>query len=77
MYKGKVYVSISSDIKNVVLKEMHNVPYARNLGYHNTITTVRSQYFWPRMKKEVVNYIAKCLECQKVKTKHRHPTGFL
>ena len=29
------------------------------------------------MKKEVVDFIAKCLECQKVKAKHRHPTGLL
>jgi hypothetical protein len=38
---------------------------------------VRSQYFWPGMKKEVANYISKCLECQKVKTEHRHPTSLL
>jgi hypothetical protein len=25
----------------------------------------------------VANYIAKCLECQKVKTKHRNPVGLL
>jgi hypothetical protein len=29
------------------------------------------------MKKEVVNYIARCLECQKMNIEHRHPTGFL
>jgi hypothetical protein len=29
------------------------------------------------MKKEVVEYIAKCLECQKFKAEHRHPTGLL
>jgi hypothetical protein len=29
------------------------------------------------MKKEVVDCIAKCLECQKVKDEHRHPTSFL
>jgi hypothetical protein len=28
MYKGKVYVLNSSEFKNVVLEEMHNVPYA-------------------------------------------------
>jgi hypothetical protein len=27
IYKGKVYVPNSSELKNVVLKEMHNVPY--------------------------------------------------
>jgi len=29
------------------------------------------------MKKEIVEYIAKCWECQKVKAKHRHPVGLL
>jgi hypothetical protein len=77
MYKGKVYVPNSSELKNEVLKEMHNVPYVGHLGYQKTIAAVRSQYFWPGMKKEVANYIVICLECQKVKTKHRHPTGFL
>jgi hypothetical protein len=29
------------------------------------------------MKKEVVDFIARCLECQKVKDEQRHPTGLL
>jgi hypothetical protein len=29
------------------------------------------------MKKDVVDYIARCMECQKVKAEHRHPTGLL
>jgi hypothetical protein len=29
------------------------------------------------MKKEIVEYIAICMECQKVKAKHRHPTGLI
>ena len=49
-------------MKNAVLKEMHNVPYARHPGYHKEIAVVRSQYFWPGMKKEVANYISRCLE---------------
>jgi hypothetical protein len=41
-------------------------------GYQKTTAAVRSQYFWLGMKKEVANYISRCIECQKVKTKHRH-----
>jgi hypothetical protein len=26
------------------------------------------------MKKDVVDFIARCMECQKVKVEHRHPT---
>jgi hypothetical protein len=29
------------------------------------------------MKKDVVGYITRCIECQKVKVEHRHPTGLL
>jgi hypothetical protein len=48
MYKGKVYVSNSSELKNEMLKEMHNVPCVGNPGYHNTIAVMRSQYFLSR-----------------------------
>jgi len=30
MYKGKLYVPNSSALKNALVKEMHNVPYARH-----------------------------------------------
>jgi hypothetical protein len=29
------------------------------------------------MKTDIVNYVARCLECQQVKVEHRHPTGLL
>ena len=56
---------------------MHSVPYVGHPDYQKTIVAVRSQFFWPRMKKDVVDYIVGCMECQKVKDEHRHPTGFL
>jgi hypothetical protein len=62
MYKGKVYVLNSNELNTVVLKEMNNVPYVEHPRYQKTIAVVRSQYFWSGMKKEVANYISKCLE---------------
>jgi hypothetical protein len=29
------------------------------------------------MKKDIAEYIAKCLECQRVKAEHMHPDGLL
>jgi hypothetical protein len=29
------------------------------------------------MQKEVVKYIDRCLECQKVKVEHKHPSSLL
>jgi hypothetical protein len=77
LYMNIIYVPNSHEFRSMILKEMHNVPYAGHLEYQRTITTVKSQYYWPGMKKEIAEYIAKCLECQKVKAEHRHPNGLL
>jgi hypothetical protein len=77
MYRGRIYVTNSYKLKNMILREMHNVPYVGHPGYQKSIAVVQKQYYWPQMRKEVVDFIAKCLECQKVKDEHRHPTSFL
>lgn len=60
-----------------MLHEMHNVPYARHLGYQKTLTAVIKEYLCSGMKKDVSSYIARCMECQRVKVEHRHPAGLL
>jgi len=77
MHKNRICVPSSGEPRNLVLKKMHDVPYVGNLGYHKTITTIRSQFFWLGMKKDVADYITQCMECQNMKAKHSHPTGLL
>jgi hypothetical protein len=77
LYKNRVYVPNVGELKLVILKEMHNVAYAGHLGYHKTMATVKNHYFWQGRKKEIVEYIARCMECQKVKVGYRHPAGLL
>ncbi|GJW28019.1 putative reverse transcriptase domain-containing protein [Tanacetum coccineum] len=35
------------------------------------------RYWWPGMKKDVVEYVSKCLTCVKVKAEHQRPSGLL
>jgi hypothetical protein len=77
MFRRIVYVHDSLEMKNILLKEVHNVPYVSHPGYQRTISTVNKEYYWSGMKKEVADFIARCLECQKVKVEHKHPTRFL
>ena len=51
--------------------------YDGHPGYQKTMAAVKSHYFWLSLKKEIVEYIARCVECQKVKDEQRHPTGLL
>jgi len=56
---------------------MHNVPYVGHPRYQKIISVVKSQYYWPGMKREIADFISKCLECQRVMAEHRHPAGLL
>jgi len=56
---------------------MHNVPHVEHPGYQKIIEAIISQYFWILMKKDVVDYISRCIAFQRVKDEHRHPMGLL
>jgi hypothetical protein len=77
MHTNIIYVPSSEELRNLVLKEMHNVPYARHPSYQKKIAVVRHQLFWPGMKKDVFYYISRCMECQRVRADHRHQIGML
>jgi hypothetical protein len=77
MYRNIIYVPNSHKLRSMILKEMHSVPYVGHLGYQKIVEAVKSQYYWPSMKKEIVEYIAKCMKCQRVKAEHRHTVGLL
>eukprot|EP00253_Pinus_taeda_P009514 PITA_09514 len=41
------------------------------------IVALRKEYYWPGMKKNVAEYLARCLECQQIKAEHQHLGGLL
>jgi hypothetical protein len=76
-YRNILYIPYCDDLKRFIMDELHKRPYTGHLGYHKMITTTRKQFYWSGLKKEIVEYLAKCIECQHVKVEHRHPIGFL
>jgi hypothetical protein len=77
IYRRKVYVPNDRKLKSLFFPDMHKVPYAGHPNYLKKIVAFKKQHFWLGMKKEVDNFIARCLKCQKFKVEHRHPTSFL
>ena len=61
LYKNRLYVPNIPEIKLLMLNEVHKSTYSRHLGYQKMITMLRKEYFWPNMKNEVVEYIARCI----------------
>ena len=59
------------------MDELHKIPYSGHPRYKNMITMIRKDFFWPNMKKEVVEYLARFLKSQQVKAEHQHPVWLL
>jgi hypothetical protein len=76
-YRGRMYIPKSGDIRSIILKESHKALYCAHLGVKKMYADMRRLFFWVGMKRYVVHFIAKCLECQKVKVNHHHLVGLL
>jgi hypothetical protein len=72
-----MYIPENGDIRSIILKESHRALYCAHLGVKKMYADMRKLFFWVGMKRDVVHFIAKCLECQQVKADHHHPAGLL
>jgi len=63
-FRDKIYVSYSIELKKVILRDFHAKPYLGHLGYQKMLTAVKKFYYWPNLKKDVADFVARCLDCQ-------------
>ena len=61
----------------MILNEAHREVYMAHPGVTKMRVELKPLLFWKGMKADIVNYMARCLECEKVKVEHRHPAGLL
>ncbi|KAL5550478.1 hypothetical protein UlMin_000654 [Ulmus minor] len=75
--KGKICIPNDEDLRNQLLEEAHTTPYSVHPGATNMYKDMKEVFWWSGMKKDVENYVAKCLVCQKIKAEHQRPAGVL
>jgi hypothetical protein len=51
-FKNRIYIPDSTELKLIVLDEVHKKPYSGHPGYQKTITTIRKLFYWNNMKGE-------------------------
>ncbi|KAL0411358.1 UNVERIFIED_CONTAM: Transposon Ty3-G Gag-Pol polyprotein [Sesamum latifolium] len=60
-------------LREEILREAHNAPYAMHPGTVKMYQNLRPYYWWQTMKKDVAEFVAKCMTCQQVKAEHQAP----
>ncbi|GJT28225.1 putative reverse transcriptase domain-containing protein [Tanacetum coccineum] len=59
------------------MDEAHKSKYSIHPGADKMYYDLRDRYWWPGMKKDIAEYVSKCLTCLKVKAEHQRPSGLL
>ena len=74
--EGDLSDEFNKDRKKKILYEFHDCPVGGQTGMNKTYRAIKSQYFWPNMRREVEEYVKQCRRCQVNKMlnpKHKAP----
>ncbi|CAN6712631.1 unnamed protein product [Malus baccata var. baccata] len=75
MQENKMYVPNNEELKKEILDEAHCSAYAMHPGGTKMYHTIRPFYYWPGMKREIADYVSRCIICQQVKAERKKPFG--
>ena len=76
-YKDRVCVPDDNDLRKAILEEAHSGPFAIHPGSTKMYQDLKMSFWWSGMKKEISEFVTKCLVCQRVKAEHQVPLGLL
>ena len=77
MQGNRMYVPNNAELKKDILDEAHISAYAMHPGGTKMYHTIRPFYYWPGMKREIAEYISRCIICQQVKAERKKPFGLM
>nr|GEV07368.1 putative reverse transcriptase domain-containing protein [Tanacetum cinerariifolium] len=59
------------------MDEAHTSRYSVHLGSDKMYYDLRDLHWWPGMKRDIAEYVSRCLTCFKIKAEHQKPSGLL
>ncbi|GJY82592.1 putative reverse transcriptase domain-containing protein [Tanacetum coccineum] len=76
-YLDRIWVPLKGEVRTLIMDEAHRSKYSVHPGADTMYYDLRDRYWWPGMKKDIAEYVSKCLTCLKVKDEHQRPSGLL
>ncbi|GER25294.1 ty3-gypsy retrotransposon protein [Striga asiatica] len=77
LYKGRVYVPETDRLRHDIVQYFHESKTGGHSGVHRTWARLSTTFYWPGVKNEVQEFVAKCDVYQRVKSDYRKLGGFL
>ncbi|KAA3461709.1 DNA/RNA polymerases superfamily protein [Gossypium australe] len=76
-FRDQVYVLRNEELIRKILHEEHNGCLNIHPGSTKMYNDLRKWYWWLGMKKDIFEFVSRCLICQQVKAGHQVPSGLL
>jgi hypothetical protein len=76
-FRKRLCVSEDKTIREAILREAHESAYFIYPRSTKMYLDLREKYWWYGIKRDVVEYVALCDTCQRVKAEHQRPAGLL
>ncbi|KAA3469696.1 DNA/RNA polymerases superfamily protein [Gossypium australe] len=76
-FRDRVCVSKNDELIQKILSEAHSGCLTIHPGSTEMYNDLRKWYWWPSMKKDISEFVSKCLICQHVKAEHQVPLGLV
>ncbi|GKC75267.1 putative reverse transcriptase domain-containing protein [Tanacetum coccineum] len=76
-YLDRIWVPLKGEVRTLIMDEAHKSKYSVHPGADKMYYDLRDRYWWPGMKKDIAEYVSKCLTCLKVKAELQRPSGLL
>ncbi|KAL0560443.1 hypothetical protein IC582_000848 [Cucumis melo] len=77
LFERRLCVPSDSAIKTELLSEAHSSPFSMHPGSTKMYQDLKRVYWWRNMKREVAEFVSRCLVCQQVKAPRQKPAGLL
>ncbi|KAL0540204.1 hypothetical protein IC582_024437 [Cucumis melo] len=77
LFERRLCVPSDSAIKTELLTEAHSSPFSMHPGSTKMYQDLKRVYWWRNMKREVAEFVSKCLVCHQVKAPRQKPAGLL
>ncbi|XP_070017903.1 uncharacterized protein [Nicotiana sylvestris] len=75
-YQGRLCVPNVAGLRQQIMGETHYSHYSIHLGATKIYHDIREVYWWDGIKKDIVEFVAQCSNCQHVKIEHQKPGGY-
>ncbi|XP_071933774.1 uncharacterized protein [Coffea arabica] len=76
-FRDRIVVPADEKIRKEILEESHRSKYTIHPGVTKMYHDVKGLYWWEGLKKNVAEFVQRCLICQQVKAEHQKPSGLL